>query len=90
MRHSLPDYGQSYPWSSNVITSAIENAPPNIRKYLMSPIKFENYYRAYTGAMGGYLLDLIDSGFDLFDDKDMPDKRLDEFPFLKILNIISS
>ena len=83
MKHGLPDYGQSYPWSSNVITSAIENAPPNIRKYLMSPIKFENYYRAYTGAMGGYLLDLIDSGFDMFDNKEMPDKRLDELPFLK-------
>lgn len=49
----------------------------------MSPIKFENYYRSYTGAMGGYLLDLIDSGFDLFDNKEMPNKRLDELPFLK-------
>ena len=49
----------------------------------MSPIKFENFYRAYTGAMGGYLLDLIDSGFDMFDNKEMPDKRLDELPFLK-------
>jgi len=83
MRHSLPDYGQSYPWSSNVITSAIENAPPNIRKYLMSPIKFENYYRAYTGAVGGYILDLIDSTVDIFNDNKMPDKRLDELIFVK-------
>jgi hypothetical protein len=83
MRHSLPDYGQSYPWSSNVITSAIENAPPNIRKYLMSPIKFENYYRAYTGAVGGYILDLIDSTLDIFNDNKMPSKRLDELIFVK-------
>ena len=83
MRHSLPDYGQSYPWSSNVITSAIENAPLNVRKYLMSPIKFENYYRAYTGAVGGYILDLIDSTVDIFNDNKMPDKRLDELIFVK-------
>ena len=47
MKHSLPDYGQSYPWSSNVITSAIENAPPNIRKYLMSGLSKYKYHTCY-------------------------------------------
>ena len=83
MQNSLPDYGQSYPWSSKSITAAIEGAPPGIRKYLMSPIQFENFWNAYTGAMGGYLLDLVDETFDIFSDAEMPDKRLDEFIFIK-------
>jgi len=83
MQNSLPDYGQSYPWSSKSITAAIENAPPGIRKFLMSPIQFENFWNAYTGAMGGYLLDLVDETFDIFSDTKMPDKRLDEFIFVK-------
>ena len=83
MQNSLPDYGQSYPWSSKSITAAIEGAPPEIRKYLMSPIQFENFWNAYTGAMGGYLLDLVDETFDIFSDAKMPDKRLDEFIFIK-------
>ena len=83
MQNSLPDYGQSYPWSSKTITAAIEGAPPAIRKYLMSPIQFENFWNAYTGAMGGYLLDLVDETFDIFSDAEMPDKRLDEFIFIK-------
>jgi len=83
MQNSLPDYGQSYPWSSKSITAAIEGAPPGIRKFLMSPIQFENFWNAYTGAMGGYLLDLVDETFDVFSDAKMPDKRLDEFIFIK-------
>lgn len=83
MKNSLPDYGQSYPWTSKSITSAIENTPPSIRKLLMSPIEFENYYRAYTGAVGGYVLDLIDETVDIFSDAKMPDKRLDEYIFVK-------
>ena len=50
----------------------------------MSPIEFENYIRAYTGAMGGYVLDLIfePAGY-MFSDIERPDKRFDEWPFFK-------
>ena len=49
----------------------------------MSPLEFENYWRAYTGAIGGFALDLIDEGTDLFTDVKSADRRLDELPFLK-------
>ena len=83
MKHTLPDYGQSYPWSSKVITSAIESAPSWLRNKLMSPIEFENYIRAYTGTIGGYALDLMDETSDLFSETKRPDKRFDEWPFFK-------
>ena len=84
MKNNIPDYGQSYPWTSKFITKSIENAPKFLRdNVLMSPLEFENYYRAYTGAIGGFVLDLIDEGVDLFSDVKSPDKRLDELPFLK-------
>ena len=83
MKNNIPDYGQSYPWSNKAITKAIENAPSWIRDKLMSPLEFENYWRAYTGAIGGFALDLLDEGVDLFSDVKAPDKRLDELPFLK-------
>ena len=83
MKHTIPDFGQSYPWSNKVITSAIENAPPWLRDKLMSPIEFENYIRAYTGTLGGYALDLLDESSDLFSDTKRPDKRFDEWPFFK-------
>ena len=84
MKHSIPDYGQSYPWSNKAITAAIENSPPWLRDRLMSPIEFENYIRAYTGAMGGYVLDLIfDPAGYMFSDIERPDKRFDEWPFFK-------
>ena len=83
MKHTIPDYGQSYPWSNRVITAAIERAPHWLRDKLMSPIEFENYIRAYTGTMGGYALDLLDESSDLFSDVKKPDKRFDEWPFFK-------
>ena len=86
MSNSLPDYGQSYPWTSKAITFMVENLPMKLRdsNLIMSPIEYEYYYRSFTGAIGGYILDLIDEGFDYFDtSRDMPDKRLDELPFLK-------
>ena len=84
MKNNIPDYGQSYPWTSKFITKSIENAPKFLRdNVLMSPLEFENYYRAYTGAIGGFVLDLIDEGVDLFSDVKSPDKGLDELPFLK-------
>jgi len=84
MKHSIPDYGQSYPWSNKAITAAIENAPSWLRNRLMSPIEFENYIRAYTGAMGGYMLDLIfEPTAYMFSDVERPDKRFDEWPFFK-------
>lgn len=83
MKSTLPDYGQSYPWSNKMITTAIENAPPVIRKRLMSPIEFEHYFRAYTGAIGGFFLDFVDETSYLFSDTKKPSKRLDELPWLK-------
>ena len=83
MKHTIPDYGQSYPWSNKVITHSIESAPDFIRKRLMSPIEFENYLRAYTGTLGGILLDLFDESSDLFSNTKRPDRRLDEMPFIK-------
>jgi hypothetical protein len=83
MKHSIPDYGQSYPWSNKTITSAIENAPPWLRDRLMSPIEFENFWRAYTGTIGGYFLDLLDTGMELHTDVELKDWRLDEYPILK-------
>ena len=83
MKHTIPDYGQSYPWTSKVITSIIEKQPKWLRDKLMSPIEFENYFRAYTGAVGGIILDLIDETSDLFSDVKSPDMRFDEWPFFK-------
>ena len=83
MRHTLPDYGQSYPWSNKIITSVIEAQPDYIRDKLMSPIEFENYIRAYTGTIGGFVLDIMDETSDLFSNTKRPDMRLDEFPWLK-------
>ena len=83
MRHTLPDYGQSYPWSNKVITSIIEKQPDWIRNKLMSPIEFENYIRAYTGSIGGFVLDIMDVNSDLFSDTKRPDKRWDELPWIK-------
>jgi len=83
MKHSIPDYGQSYPWSNKAITSAVENAPPWLRDKLMSPIEFENFFRAYTGTIGGYFLDLLDTGMELHTDVELKDWRLDEYPILK-------
>ena len=83
MKNSLPDFGQSYPWTSRSITHAINSVPLRIRKHLMSPIEFENYYRSYTGTIGGYLLDLVDEGVDLIDEGEEADYRWDELPVLK-------
>ena len=83
MKHSIPDYGQSYPWSNRAITMAIENAPPWLRDRLMSPIKFENFFNAYTGTIGSYFLDLLDTSTELFTDVELKDWRLDEYPILK-------
>ena len=83
MKHTIPDYGQSYPWTSKVITSIVEKQPKWLRDKLMSPIEFENYFRAYTGSVGGIILDLIDETSDLFSDVKSPDMRFDEWPFFK-------
>lgn len=83
MKNSLPDFGQSYPWTSRSITHAINSVPLRIRKHLMSPIEFENYYRSYTGTIGGYILDLVDEGVDLIDKGEEADYRWDELPVLK-------
>ena len=85
MKHSIPDYGQSYPWSNKAITSAIENAPPWLRDsgLLLSPIEFENLFRAYTGTIGGYFLDLLDTSSELFTETELKDWRADEYPILK-------
>ena len=83
MKHNIPDFGQSYPWSNNLITSAIESAPPKLREHLMSPIRFEALIRGYTGAIGGFMLDLLDEGSYLFSDIERPDRRWDEMPLLK-------
>ena len=83
MKHNIPDYGQSYPWSNRAITMAIENSPPWLRNRLMSPIEFENFFRAYTGTIGSYFLDLLDTSTELFTDVELKDWRLDEYPILK-------
>ena len=85
LKNNVPDYGQSYPWSNKALTSAIENAPLWLQKsgLLMSPVQFENYFRAYSGTIGSYVLDLLDTGSDLFSDNELPDWRLDQFPLVK-------
>jgi len=85
MKNTIPDFGKSYPWTNKFITMAIENAPPWLRDsgLLLSPIEFENYFRAYTGAIGGFFLDGIDEASELFTGVERPDKRWDELPFLK-------
>ena len=83
MKHTIPDYGQSYPWTSKIITSIVEKQPKWLRDKLMSPIEFENYFRAYTGSVGGIILDLFDETSDLFSDVKSPDTRFDEWPFFK-------
>ena len=49
----------------------------------MSPVQFENYFRAYTGTIGSYFLDLLDTGSDIISDNELPDWRLDQFPLVK-------
>ena len=85
LKNNVPDYGQSYPWSNKAITAAIENSPPWLQKsgLLMSPVQFENYFRAYTGTIGSYFLDLLDTGSDIISDNELPDWRLDQFPLVK-------
>jgi len=83
LKNNVPDYGQSYPWSNKAITAAIENAPPWLQKNLMSPVEFENYFRAYTGTIGSYFLELLDTGSDIVSNNELPDWRLDQFPIVK-------
>jgi len=86
MRNSLPDYGQYYPWGSKSITAAVESSPLWLKKsgLLMSPIEFENYYAAYTGAVGRIILDfMIDPIFDIFSEGERVDKRFDEYIFFR-------
>ena len=50
----------------------------------MSPIEFENYYAAYTGAVGRIILDfMIDPIFDIFSEGERVDKRFDEYIFFR-------
>jgi len=53
----------------------------------VSPMKIDHIYKGYTGTMGMYLVDTLDTVFDLFSDNPRPAKRFEQMPVLKRLLI---
>jgi hypothetical protein len=49
----------------------------------VSPMKIDHIYKGYTGTMGMYLVDTLDTVFDLFSDNPRPAKRFEQTPVLK-------
>jgi hypothetical protein len=49
----------------------------------VSPMKIDHIYKGYTGTMGMYLVDVMDTMFDLFSDNPRPAKRFEQTPVLK-------
>ena len=49
----------------------------------VSPMKIDHIYKGYTGTMGMYLVDTLDTVFDLFSDNPRPAKRFEQMPVLK-------
>lgn len=49
----------------------------------MSPIEIDHLYKGYTGTMGMYLVDVMDSIYSLGDDNPKASKRFEQTPILK-------
>lgn len=49
----------------------------------MSPIQIDHLYKGYTGTMGMYLADVMDSVYSLGDDNPKASKRFEQTPILK-------
>jgi len=49
----------------------------------ISPMKLDYMIKGYSGTMGMYLMDVIDSVYSMNSDIDKPSKRLDQMPVLK-------
>jgi len=49
----------------------------------VSPMKVDHIYKGYTGTMGMYLVNTLDTMFDLFSDNPRPAKRFEQMPILK-------
>jgi hypothetical protein len=54
-----------------------------IGKLGLSPIKTDHVLKGYTGTMGMYAIDVIDSIMDQFGDSPKPAKRFEQMPFIK-------
>lgn len=48
-----------------------------------SPIKIDHLWKGYTGTMGMYLADVVDSVLDLFEDSPKPTRRLEQLPVIR-------
>jgi hypothetical protein len=53
------------------------------KKLGVSPMKIDHIFKGYTGTMGMYLVDTMDTMFDLFSDNPRPAKRFEQMPILK-------
>jgi hypothetical protein len=49
----------------------------------LSPLKLDHIYKGYTGTMGTYLSDLIDTGLNQFSDAPKASKRFEQMPVIK-------
>jgi len=49
----------------------------------LSPMKIDQFYKGYTGTMGGYLVDVIDSITNEFSDIPKASKRFEQLPVVK-------
>jgi hypothetical protein len=49
----------------------------------LSPMKVDHIMKGYTGTMGMYAVDLIDSVMDLYGDSPKADKRFEQMPIIK-------
>jgi hypothetical protein len=51
----------------------------------LSPIKVDHVFKGYTGTMGMYAVDVMDSVMDLSSDSPKPTKRFEQLPIIKRL-----
>jgi len=49
----------------------------------LSPMKTDHFIKGYSGTMGMYAIDLIDSVMNLYGDSPKPDKRFEQMPVIK-------
>ena len=60
------------------------NIAADIGKALnISPMKLDHMIKGYTGTMGMYMLDVVDSVYSMNSDIEKPSKRIDQMPILK-------
>jgi hypothetical protein len=60
------------------------NIAADIGKALnISPMKLDHMIKGYSGTMGMYLMDIVDSVYSMNSDIEKPSKRLDQMPVLK-------